>query len=95
MDVDCPTVSIKYSAEFATELKFYWTESEGEVDYKFRVNESASPGKWESAGAQTGNNNSENNYEQIIFTLNTEYPTRPDMGKTAVQFEVFSGDEEY
>lgn len=50
----CPTVNIRYPAGSDTELNLYWREDIGDVDYRFRVNDTLSPGKWESAGAQTG-----------------------------------------
>lgn len=50
----CPTVLLTYY-KHDSELKLYWNEDTGDLSYRFRVNESSSPGRWESSGAQTGN----------------------------------------
>jgi len=64
----CPTITLKYPAESDTELKLYWNEDEGDVDYRFRINETTSPGKWESAGAQTGKTKKEHlTFSPIIY----------------------------
>jgi len=65
----CPTITLKYPAESDTELKLYWNEDEGDVDYRFRINETTSPGKWESAGAQTGILTQLNKYVQFAGTV--------------------------
>lgn len=51
----CPSISITY-VRYDSELRLYWEESIGNIEYRFKVNEKSSPGSWMSAGAQNGKN---------------------------------------
>lgn len=51
----CPFIYLTYAnAHTDTELKFSWEEDEGNIEYRFKINDKDSPGTWISSGAQNG-----------------------------------------
>lgn len=57
----CPFIYLTYFTGSDSELKLYWDEDEGNVEYRFKINDKANPGFWMSTGAQNGKN------QNIIF----------------------------
>lgn len=38
-----------------TDLKLYWNEDTGDIEYLFKIKDKSSPGFWLSSGSQNGN----------------------------------------
>lgn len=51
----CPSIYLTYAGS-ETELKLFWSEDEGDVEYRFKIQDSTSPGLWFSTGPQNGKN---------------------------------------
>lgn len=58
----CPSIYLTFAGS-DTELKLYWEEDEGNVEYRFKIADKTSPGLWTSSGAQTGKS-----HDIIIYT---------------------------
>lgn len=50
----CPSIYLTFAGSADTELKLFWEEDEGNVEYRFKIADRTSPGLWTSSGAQTG-----------------------------------------
>ena len=50
----CPSIFLMLAASSDTDLKLYWNEDSGDVEYLFRIRDKSSPGFWQSIGPQNG-----------------------------------------
>ncbi|XP_025419988.1 uncharacterized protein LOC112690235 [Sipha flava] len=64
----CPTIRITY-VRYDSELRLYWEESIGNIEYRFKVNEKSNPGSWMSSGAQNGSLLQLTSYSQFAGTV--------------------------
>lgn len=57
----CPYIYLTFTGSDNELLKLHWSEDEGNVEYRFKINDLTSPGFWESHGAQNGK------YDMLIY----------------------------
>lgn len=50
----CPSVFLTLMGS-DTDLKLYWNEDTGDIEYLFKIKDKSSPGFWLSSGSQNGN----------------------------------------
>lgn len=54
-DPSCPYIYLTYFDNDSV-LKLYWEESDGNIEYRLKINDKSYPGLWMSSGAQNGKN---------------------------------------
>jgi len=50
----CPSIYLTLLPGSDSELKLSWDEDEGNVEYRFKINDKSLPGHWSSTGGQNG-----------------------------------------
>ncbi|XP_015371504.1 PREDICTED: uncharacterized protein LOC107167117 [Diuraphis noxia] len=60
----CPSVFLTLAGS-DTDLKLYWSEDTGDIEYLFKIKDKSSPGFWLSSGSQNGTLVQVTNYDQF------------------------------
>ncbi|XP_025419987.1 uncharacterized protein LOC112690234 [Sipha flava] len=67
-DPSCPYIYLTYF-ENDSVLKLYWEESDGNIEYRLKINDKSYPGLWMSSGGQNGSLLQLTRYSQFAGTV--------------------------
>lgn len=68
-DPSCPYIYLTYF-ENDSVLKLYLEESDGNIEFRLKINDKTYPGLWMSSGGQNGKNIEKKNNQLIFFSVN-------------------------